>query len=60
MAGPGGREEIRKPVHFREGVFIQSWPLRQLRAGLRPGSDRGVSAETQDGCADREVYYTIC
>lgn len=58
-AGPRGREEIREPVHFRESVFVRSWPLRQLCAGLRPGSDRGLCPETQDGCTDKEAYYTI-
>lgn len=50
---------IRESVHFEEAVFVQSWLLRQLRAGLRPDSDRPLGPETQDGCTDREVCYTI-
>ena len=37
------------------GVFIQSWLLRQLQAGVRPGPDRGL---VQDGYTDRQAYYT--
>lgn len=55
----GGQEEIRESVHFEEAVFVQLWPLRQFRAGLRPDSDGPFGPETQDGCADREVCYTI-
>lgn len=44
-AGPRGREEIKEPVHVRQGVLIRSWLLRQLQAGLRPGSDRGLCVQ---------------